>query len=110
MKRFIGMGLLATASMTLGAAGCASNGFAPIAVTHSASVVASCQAMGDVQASRLTPDSDVQRDLTQAARNKGANTLLVQSDNARTGTAYQCSMPATASSVHSRTRSKRRAR
>ncbi len=97
MQRFIGMGLLATASLTLGAAGCVANGFAPIAVTHSASAVASCQAMGDVQASTLTPDSDVQRDLTQAARNKGANTLLVQSDSARTGTSYHCSMPETAS-------------
>lgn len=96
MKRSIGMGLLATTVLTLSAAGCAQNGFAPIAVTHDAAAVASCQGMGEVRASSLTPDYDVSRDLTEAARNKGANTLLVSSDKARTGTAYQCSTPATA--------------
>jgi len=90
------MGLLATTVSTLAAAGCAQNGFAPVAVTHDATAVASCQGMGEVQASSLTPDYDVPRDLTEAVRNKGANTLLTSSDKARTGTAYQCAMPATA--------------
>ena len=95
MKRFLAMGLSATASLAL-IAGCAQNGFAPIAVTKDASVVASCQGLGEVKASSLTPDYDVKRDLTQAARNKGANTLFLPSDSARTGTAYMCSMPETA--------------
>jgi hypothetical protein len=87
------MGLLATAGMALLAAGCAHNGFQPVAVTKNAATVASCQAMGEVKASSLTPDYDVQRDLTEAVRNKGANTLLLPADGARTGTAYQCAMP-----------------
>lgn len=93
MKRSIVLGLLATASAALLASGCAQNGFATVAVTKNASTVASCQSVGEVKASSLTPDYDVQRDLTEATRNKGANTLLISSDNARTGTAYQCSMP-----------------
>jgi hypothetical protein len=101
VKRFITLGLLATASVTLGVAGCAQNGFATVAVTKSASLVASCQGMGEVKASSLTPDNEAQRDLVEAARSRGANTLLVQSDNARTGTAYQCSMPATAANSSS---------
>ena len=92
MKRLMGLGLLATASFALLASGCA-NGFQPVAVTKNAATVASCQAMGEVKASSLTPDYDVQRDLTEAVRSKGANTLLISSDGARTGTAYQCSMP-----------------
>lgn len=98
MKRSMGMGLLATASLALFGSACAQNGFAPIAVTQSASTVASCQSMGEVKASRLTPDYDVNRDLTEAARNKGANTILVSSEDARKGTAYQCAMPSSAAS------------
>lgn len=93
VKRLMTMGLLATASLGLLAAGCAQNGFQAIAVTKNAATVASCQSMGEVKASSLTPDYDVQRDLTEGARKKGANTLLLPADNARTGTAYQCSMP-----------------
>jgi hypothetical protein len=48
MKRF-STGLLATASLVVGAAACAHNGFAPIAVTKDATVVAKCQSMGEVQ-------------------------------------------------------------
>ncbi len=92
MKRLIVLGLLATAAFSF-AAGCAKNGFATVAITKNASTVASCTAMGEVKASSLTPDEDVKRDLTEAVRSKGANTLLIASDNARTGTAYQCAMP-----------------
>ena len=96
MKRSMTMGLLATAALVLLAAGCAQSGFQAVAVTKNASAVASCQSMGDVHASDLTPDYDIQRDLTEAVRSKGANTLLITADGARTGTAYQCSMPETA--------------
>jgi len=95
MKRSMGMGLLTTASLALLAPACAQSGFGTVAVTKNASAVASCQAMGEVTANSLTPDYDVQRDLTEAVRNKGANTLLISSEGARTGTAYQCSMPET---------------
>ena len=92
MKRLMSLGLLATAAVSF-AAGCASNGFATVAITKNAATVASCQAMGEVKASSLTPDEDIKRDLTEAARSKGANTLLMASDDARTATAYQCAMP-----------------
>ena len=101
MKRILSLGLLATGAAALFASGCASNGFAPIAVTKSETAVASCQAIGEVKASSLTPDYDIQRDLTEAVRNRGGNTLLVASDDARTGTAYQCSTPAAAASSSS---------
>lgn len=93
MKRSMTMGLLATAALVLLAAGCAQNGFQAVAVTKNASAVASCQAVGEVHANDLTPDYDIQRDLTEAVRNRGGNTLLITADGARTGTAYQCSMP-----------------
>ena len=93
VKRTMTMGLLATAALVLLAAGCAQNGFQAVAVTKNAATVASCQSVGEVHASDLTPDYDVQRDLTQAARNRGGNTLLITADGARTGTAYQCAMP-----------------
>jgi hypothetical protein len=92
VKRSITMGLLATASLALTAA-CAQNGFQSVAVTKNASTVASCQSVGEVHANDLTPDYDIQRDLTEAVRNKGGNTLLISADGARSGTAYQCSMP-----------------
>ena len=66
--------------------------------------VASCKAMGDVHASDLTPDYDIQRDLTEAVRNRGANTLLIAKDGARVGTAYQCSMPEATAPVERRRR------
>jgi hypothetical protein len=93
VKRSMTMGLLATASFALLASACSQNGFQAVAVTKSAETVASCKAMGDVHASDLTPDYDIQRDLTEAVRNRGANTLLIAKDGARVGTAYQCSMP-----------------
>jgi hypothetical protein len=93
VKRSMTMGLLATASLVLLTAACAQNGFQAVAVTKSASTVASCQSVGEVHASDLTPDYDIQRDLTEAVRSKGGNTLLISADGARSGTAYQCSMP-----------------
>ena len=87
------MGLLATASLGLMTAACAQNGFQAVAVTKSATAVASCQSVGEVHANDLTPDYDIQRDLTEAVRNRGGNTLLITADGARSGTAYQCSMP-----------------
>lgn len=92
MKRSMTMGLLATASLVLAAA-CAQSGFQAVAVTKNAATVASCQAKGEVHANDLTPDYDIQRDLTEAVRNRGGNTLLITADGARSGTAYQCSMP-----------------
>ena len=102
MKRFT-TGLFATASLIVGAAACSHNGFAPIAVTKDANVVAKCQDMGEVQVRSDTPSEEIQRDLTRAVRNKGANTLLVQSDASVKGGAYLCEMPALAAQTHATT-------
>ena len=99
MKRFA-TGLFASAALITGAA-CAHNGFAQIAVTKSPAVVASCKSMGEVEIRSDTPAEEIQRDLTQVVRNKGANTLLVQSDESVKGSAYLCDMPALTASSHS---------
>jgi hypothetical protein len=102
MKRFA-TGLFVTGSLVAGAAACAHNGFAPIAVTKDAAVVAKCQSMGEVKVASDTPAEEIQRDLTREVRNKGANTLLVQSDASVEGSAYLCDMPALAASSHGTT-------
>ena len=103
MKR-ISIGILAAASLALGAAACSqnSNSFTPVAVTKSPAVVASCQKIGEIEAKPGSFDeSDATTQLTRAARSKGANTVLIASDNAEKGTAYQCATPSTAAASHS---------
>ena len=95
MKR-ISIGILAAASLALGAAGCSStqNSFSSVAVTKSPAAVASCQKIGEIEAKPGSVDeSDATTQLTRAARSKGANTVLIASDNAEKGTAYQCAAP-----------------
>jgi hypothetical protein len=100
MQKF--SGVLAAASLALGAAACASNGFAPVAITKSPTAVASCEKVGDisVKAGGRTQE-DATTLLTREARDKGANTVLVAEDNADKGTAYRCSMPSMASTSKS---------
>ena len=91
------LGILAAASLTLGASACSQNSFESVAVTKSPSVVAGCEKIADVTARAGSFDeSSPQTQLTRAAQAKGANTLLVSSDNADKGTAYRCSMPSVA--------------
>jgi len=93
------MGILAAAFLATGAVACSSNGFNSIAMTKDPSVVASCEKIADVKAKPgAFDDSDVERQLQRAAANRGANTILLASDNATRGTAYKCSMPSLAAS------------
>ena len=85
-------------ALTLMVGACAQNGFEPIAVTKNPSVVSSCQKVDDVKietvkADEKLTDIEAQQQLTIMARAKGANYLLISSDDARQGTAYRCSMP-----------------
>ena len=96
MKR-ISIGILAATSLAVGAAGCTQNSFESVAVTKSPAAVASCQKIGDIAAKPGSFDeSDVTTQLTRAARSKGANMVLIASDNADKGTAYRCAQPSTA--------------
>jgi hypothetical protein len=98
MKRIV-LGLFGTAAVAVGIGACASkDAFAPIAITHEASVVASCQKIEDVKVEDVKADeklSDVeaQRQLALIAKEKGANYLFVANESAREGTAYRCAMP-----------------
>jgi hypothetical protein len=98
MKR-ISIGILAAASLAIGAAGCSQNSFSSVAVTKNPANVASCQKIGEIEAKAGSFDeSDATTQLTRAARSKGANTVLIASDNADKGTAYQCAMPSSVAS------------
>lgn len=91
------IGIVAAASLAIGAAACSQNSFESVAVTTNPSVVSGCEKIGDVAARAGTfDDSSAQTQLTRAAQSKGANTLLVASENADKGTAYRCSMPSVA--------------
>ncbi|HTY42268.1 MAG TPA: hypothetical protein VMH79_10380 [Thermoanaerobaculia bacterium] len=98
MKR-VSIGVFTAAALTLGAAACSStSGFQSVAVTKNPSVVASCEKIAEVKAKPGAFDeSDIQTQLTRAAQNRGANTVLLASDDANKGTAYKCSMPELAS-------------
>ena len=99
MKR-MSMGILAAASLAAGAVACSSSsGFNSIAVTQDPSVVSSCEKVADVKARPgAFDDSDVQTQLMREASSRGANTILLASDNKNKGTAYKCSMPALSAS------------
>jgi len=97
--RTISLGILAAASLAIGASACSQNSFESVAVTKSPSAVAGCEKVADISASAGRFDeSDAQTQLTRAAQAKGANTVLLTSDAADKGTAYRCSMPSVAGS------------
>lgn len=73
--------------------GCASRGFAPVAVTKDPSAVQSCQKIDEVKPAPNLQYADPEKALLDLAYEKGANTLLIQSDDPPLGVAYQCSMP-----------------
>jgi len=100
MKRYSLLFLsVMTAALVVMLGACAQNGFQPVAVTKDASVVANCQKIDDVKvqdikANEKVSDIEAQQHLTNMARAKGANYLLITSDDARQGTAFRCSVPA----------------
>jgi hypothetical protein len=96
MKR-ASIGILAAASLALGAAACSQNGFTSVAMTKDPSVVASCEKVADIKAKPgVFDDTDIETQLQRAAQSHGANTVLLASDDASKGTAYKCSMPSLA--------------
>jgi hypothetical protein len=103
-KWFWSIGAISLAAA--GMAGCASsNGFKDIAVTRDATAVSACQKVDDVKVEMSpttntfndTSSTTVSRELANAARRKGGNTVLITEDNGKTGTGtvYMCSMPST---------------
>ena len=92
MKRFLVQGV--SAALLVGTAvACSQNAFDPVRVTKSEAVVSGCQKVGDVAVNSKTPDNEVLDELSNAARSKGANYVVVASDGARSGSAYRCEMP-----------------
>ena len=80
--------------LALFAAGCATRGFKPVAVTRDATAVESCQKISDLTVPPDLQYDDPEKALVDLAYEKGANTLLVQSTEPPVGVAYRCSMPA----------------
>ncbi len=64
-----------------------------VGVTTSASLVTGCEKVGDVAVSPSTAPAEVNSALSDAARAKGANYVVVPEEGARTGAAYRCQMP-----------------
>ena len=92
------MGILAAASLAIGATACSQNSFDNVAVTKSPAAVASCEKIADVTARPGQFDeTSAETQLTRAAQAKGANTVLLASDNPNKATAYRCEMPSVAS-------------
>ena len=104
MKNWM-LGIAAISLAAAGAAGCAStaNGFKNVAVTRDAAAVSSCQKVDDVRVTMSptqntfsdTSTTTVSRELANAARRKGGNTVLITEDDGKNGagTVYMCSMP-----------------
>jgi hypothetical protein len=85
------------AAGAVASSGCASNSFDQVGLTKDAAVVANCQKLDEVSVKASTPADQVDEALSNAARSKGANYVLVQSGSGdRTGTAYRCAAPAVA--------------
>jgi len=89
MKRY-SIGFLA-AAISIAAAACAP--YTNVGVTTSESLVSGCEKVGDVAVSSSTAPAEVNSALSDAARAKNANYVLVASDGARAGTAYRCTVP-----------------
>ena len=96
MKRFLGS--LAVVALIAAALGCSLNASGPVGITKTEAVVAGCQNLGEVSVPANVPNDDVNIELSGAARAKGANYVLIQSDGARSGAAYRCSAPTASAS------------
>ena len=107
MKK-IRLGLFGTAALALGVVSCASSGWDPVAVTRDSSVVASCTKIDDLKVQDVKADEklstvEAERMLVEKARSKGANYVLIASEDGRQGSAYRCTMaPAAATTSGTR--------
>ncbi len=88
---------LAVAALVAVTFGCSLNATRQVGVTKEASLVAGCENLGEVSVSPNTRNEDVVLDLSQRAKAKGANYVLVAADGAREGSAYRCGMPSSSS-------------
>jgi len=95
------LGVMVSLVALAGTAACAQNAFTPVAITTSEQLVSSCQKVGTVTAKTSNASSDVNEQLTLAARKQDANYVLVASDGAREGTAYRCTTPGTGAAAAS---------
>ncbi len=84
---------LAVAALIAVTVGCSLNAVRQVGITKDASLVAGCEDVGGVSVSPSTRNEDVILDLSQRAKAKGANYVLVAADGAREGSAYRCGMP-----------------
>jgi hypothetical protein len=87
---------LAAILVTITAVACSQLNPHPVGITRSETLVAGCQKLGDVSVAPRTADGDVVSALTDQARAKGADYVLVPSDGARSGAAYRCQSPSVA--------------
>jgi hypothetical protein len=87
---------LATASalvLAAATAACASyDEGAPVRFLRNASDAASCQKVADVAAPAYLPEGDVVGSIADAARKKGADTVVLGTGE-RKGTAFRCEAP-----------------
>lgn len=89
---------LAVAALIAVALGCSLNAASgQVGVTKEASLVAGCENLGEVSVSPSTRNEDIVLNLSERARAKGANYVLVAADGAREGSAYRCGMPSSSS-------------
>lgn len=91
--------VLPAALLAVAAAGCtAYNAGAPVKIVRDATTVASCQKVTDVSVDKRTADSDINSQVAQQAREKGGDTVVLESGG-RAGAAYRCESPSPASSA-----------
>jgi hypothetical protein len=90
MKSWRGFGLGAVVALGAFGAGCASQGFAPVAVTHDPDAVANCQKVDDLVVKGDIQYDDPEKQLVDLAYEKNANTVLVTNTKPPTGVAYRC--------------------
>jgi hypothetical protein len=88
MRILVGVFVLACAACTQ---------YADVSLTTTESLVAGCQKVADVSVKDSVAPADVNKLLSDEAREKGANYVLVASQGARTGAAYSCQGPKVAS-------------
>jgi len=92
MRRFLSR--CVAVGCVVAAAGCATVGSDDqVKFTTNPSLVSNCQEVGEISVSSWTRDADVLAGLDRAAREKGANFVLLKADAARSGVAYRCAMP-----------------
>ncbi len=87
---------LASAALLLASARCAINASDSVSITKNSEAISSCSRVAQVDVPSGIPDNGRNFALAEAAHRGGANTVLVTSDEARTGVAYRCGSPSLA--------------